>query len=292
MNTVQSAKVPAFAVQRVIAAVLATSVVVACSPDSATSSLAADVPVQSGQQTSLFDAVGYNGLATDAGNVLYLGGSFGISTLKPGADEPTPLEGGGLPVSTFAVAPDGAVFYVGLDRSVATVGPGSTRAEPLPFGDLQKWGQIAVAKDGAVYLGDNDTGTLLKLDPGAAEPTELPIEGLQDVGHMVIDADDNLYVYMNGRLGKIPSGATSVEPIDGPFENVGGLAVDAAGNLYATDNEAGTVSRRPAGGGDWVQLPFSGIQGPTGIAVDDDGNVYVRAAEKFQGSRVVKLAAE
>lgn len=31
----------------------------------------------------------------------------------------------------------------------------------------------------------------------------------------------------------------------------------------------------PAGSGDWVQLPFNGLQGPTGITVDDAGNVYV-----------------
>ncbi len=49
-------------------------------------------------------------------------------------------------------------------------------------------------------------------------------------------------------------------------------------------------TRRPAGGGDWVQLPFSGIQSPADIAVDSDGNVYVVAAEKFKGLRVVKLA--
>jgi DNA-binding beta-propeller fold protein YncE len=132
---------------------------------------------------------------------------------------------------------------------------------------------------------------LLRLDPGAAEPTELRVEGLEGIGHMVIDADDNLYAYMNKRIAKIAKGATSVEPVDGASEHVGGLAVDAAGNLYATDNKAGTVSRRPAGGGDWIQLPFSGIQSPTDIAVDSDGNIYILAAEKFKGMQVVKLAA-
>jgi DNA-binding beta-propeller fold protein YncE len=69
---------------------------------------------------------------------------------------------------------------------------------------------------------------------------------------------------------------------------VGGLAVDAAGNLYATDVNANTVSRMPAGGGDWVQLPFSGLQSPTHIAVDGDGNVYV----VHEGRQLVRLDAK
>ena len=283
-------RVSVFGFRRVITAIVSASVVVACSPNSATSSLAEDVPLQSGQQTTLFDAGGFTGLAVDAGGVLYLGGARGISTLAPGADEPTPLKNGGYPVSTFAVAPDGALAFVNLDHVVETVRPGSTSPEPLPFGKLRRWSEIAVAKNGAVYLGDNDNETLLRLDPGAAEPTELPVEGLEGIGHMVIDADDNLYAYMDKRIVKIWKGANSVEPVDGASENVGGLAVDAAGNLYATDNKTGTVSRRSAGGGDWIQLPFSGIQSPTDIAVDSDGNVYVVAAEKFKGLRVVKLA--
>lgn len=68
---------------------------------------------------------------------------------------------------------------------------------------------------------------------------------------------------------------------------MGGLAVDTAGNLYATDVEADTVSRMPAGGGDWTQLPFTGLQSPTDIAVDRDGNVYVR----HMGRELVRLAA-
>lgn len=75
-------------------------------------------------------------------------------------------------------------------------------------------------------------------------------------------------------------------------DNVGGLAVDAGGNLYATDIEADTVSRMPAGGGEWVQLPFSGIQSPTRIAVDDDGNVYVIAAIRERGRQIIRLGAE
>ena len=78
-----------------------------------------------------------------------------------------------------------------------------------------------------------------------------------------------------GKIVKITKNATTAEPVVGVTDHVGGLAVDAAGNLYATDVKANTVSRMPAGGGDWTQLPFSGLQSPTRITVDRDGNVYV-----------------
>jgi streptogramin lyase len=274
-----------------MAAIVVANAVVACSSKPASSALAEDVPLQSGQQTTLFDAMGYSGMAVDGGNVLYLGGSFGIATVGRGADTPTPLKGG-PPVMTFAVAPDGALSFVSLDHVVETLKPPATRSEALPFGKVKYWSQIAVGTDGAVYLADNEKNRLLTLEPGAAEPTALPVEGLEDIGHMVIDADDNLYAYMNKRIVKIAKGATSVEPVDGAPDNVGGLAVDAAGNLYASNNEAGTVSRRPASGGDWVQLPLREIQNTTDIAVDRDGNVYVMATEKWKGFQVVKLAAE
>lgn len=79
----------------------------------------------------------------------------------------------------------------------------------------------------------------------------------------------------------------TTEPVGGASDNVGGLAVDAAGNLYATDRKANTVSRMPAGGGHWVQLPFHGLQRPADITVDGDGKIYVL----HHRDRLVRLAA-
>jgi streptogramin lyase len=270
-----------------VVAIVVTSVLTACAP--APTSARVNVPLQTGRQTSLpLDAMGFSAMAVDAKNVLYLGGS-GISTLAPGATRPIPLKLDGYPtVSTLAVTPDGTLYFVTLDGVVETVAPGSTAPRPLPFPKLQMYSQIAVARDGTVYLGDDKSNKVLKLAPGAAAPTEVAVAGVAGPGHMVIDADDNLYVSMNGKITKIAKDATKAEPVAGVPDHVGGLAVDAAGNFYATDVKAGTVSRMPAVGGDWAQLPFTGLHSPTRIAVDGEGNVYV----VNQGQQVMKLAAK
>lgn len=275
---------------RGVAAILVGTALVACSPGAAPTSRIVDVPLQTGQQTTLpFDAMVVSAMAVDAKNVLYLGGGLGISTLAPGAAKPTPLKLTGYPtVSTLAVAPDGTICFVTLDGLVETIAPGSTTPQALPLGKLEQYGDIAVAHDGTVYLGDGKRNKLLKLAPGATAPTELPVAGVNGPGHMVIDADDNLYVSMMGKVVKIAKNATTAEPVAGVTNRVGGLAVDAAGNLYATDVKASTVSRMPAGGGDWAQLPFTGLQSPTHITVDRDGDVYVIN----RGRQIVELAAK
>ena len=100
---------------------------------------------------------------------------------------------------------------------------------------------------------------------------------------------------MDEKIVKIAKDAKKAEPVAGAPDKAGGLAVDAAGNLYATDRKAATVSRMPAGGGDWVELPFNGLQSPSAITVDGDGNVYVmntHLRETATRDTLVRLAAE
>jgi hypothetical protein len=203
--------------------------------------------------------MGFTAVAVGAKNVVYLGGGGGISTLAPGATQPTPLKLGGFPtVSTLAAASDGTLYFVTFDGGVVeTITPGSTTPQPLPFDTLQPFSDIAVAKDGTVYLGDDKRNKLLKLAPGASAPTELPVAGVNGPGHVVIDADDNLFVSTMGKVVKIAKNAITTEPVAGVTDHAGGLAVDTASNLYATDVKANTVSRMPAGGGAWTQLPMT-----------------------------------
>ncbi|WP_454793181.1 hypothetical protein [Mycolicibacterium lutetiense] len=280
-----------------MAAAVVGSVLLACSPGTGPTALIKDVPLQSGKQTTLpFSSFDYREMGVDAKNVLYLGGTGGFATLTPGAARPAPMKpSGNPPVSTFGVAPDGRLSFVALGGAVQTIAPASTAPEPLPFDKLTKFGKMAVGQDGSVYVADNQRNKLLKLSPGATAPTELPVEIGNGLGHLVIDADDNLYSARDGKILKVAKNAKNAEPIAEVPDNVGGLAVDAAGNLYATDRQAGTVSRMPGRGGDWVQLPFNGLQSPSAITVDGDGNVYVmntNLRETDTRDTIVMLAAK
>lgn len=271
----------------IAAALVMIGVVAGCSTASTPT---VEVSVQTGKQTLVTrDVVGVTALAADAKDVVYLGGSSGISTLGPGDERPTPLRLEGHPtVLTMAVTPEAALYYVTQGGVAETVAAGGVSPQRLPFGELTQFSQIAVGHDGSVYLGDDRRNVLLKLESGAAAPTELDVTGVDQPGHMVIDGNGNLYASMDGKVVKIAKGGSAAEPLDGATEHAGGLAVDVAGNLYATDVQANTVARMPAGGGDWVQLPFNGLQGPTGITVDGAGNVYV--LDRLR-SQLIKLAA-
>lgn len=272
------------ATQRALAAAVLFTTAVACSTEPSRP----DVPMQSGQQTVHFEAAGFSSLAADTNGTVYAYGAFGIATLTP--DKLVPLANGSPAVSTLAAGTDGTLYFVTLEHAVEKLSPGSTTPQPLPFGELRQWSDIAVGADGTVYLGDNQNDELLTLAPGADAPTERPIDGLESLGHMVIDHDGNLFASMGGKIVKIAKDSTTAEPVPGASNTVGGLAVDAAGNLYATDRKAGTVSRWPVDGGDWAQLPFHDIQSPGAITVDPTGNVYVIAAQRNTGSSIIELS--
>jgi hypothetical protein len=60
--------------------------------------------------------------------------------------------------------------------------------------------------------------------------------------------------------------------------------------VYTADNVNRQVRKRVAGTGDTTTLPLTGLNGPTAVAVDGAGNVYVIDNSGF--GRVVKLAAD
>jgi serine/threonine-protein kinase len=62
--------------------------------------------------------------------------------------------------------------------------------------------------------------------------------------------------------------------------------VDTKGNVYVTDHDANKVMKLPAGSSAPVELPFTGLNTPLGVAIDTSGNIYV--ADRGN-DRVVKL---
>lgn len=66
------------------------------------------------------------------------------------------------------------------------------------------------------------------------------------------------------------------------------MAVDTAGNVYLADFDNNRVLKLPAGSATQTELPFTGLNGPCGVAVDTAGDVYVNDADN---NRVLKLPA-
>ena len=83
------------------------------------------------------------------------------------------------------------------------------------------------------------------------------------------------------------SGTPTNLPLTG-LKDSGGVAVDAAGNVYVADHNKNRVVKLPAGLSTQTELPFTGLNGPGGVAVDAAGNVYV---VDYYNNRVVKLSA-
>ena len=67
-----------------------------------------------------------------------------------------------------------------------------------------------------------------------------------------------------------------------------GVAVDAAGNLYVTEENNNQVLKLAAGSTSLSVLPFTGLNHPRGVAVDTAGDVYIT---DYSNNRVLKLAA-
>lgn len=80
--------------------------------------------------------------------------------------------------------------------------------------------------------------------------------------------------YGNGKLSVLSADpAAPVRDIDS-FVNQPRIAADAAGNIYVASYHSGTVTRYPPGGGGGTVL-MRGLLGPTDIAIDRDGGMYI-----------------
>ncbi len=90
---------------------------------------------------------------------------------------------------------------------------------------------------------------------------------------ITVDPADNVYVGDQGRIQRFDAGGAYQSEISLPGEVLQSLASDAAGNLYAAyDNKADVRKLSPTGA---PLSPTFKVQGPSAIAVDPAGNVYV-----------------
>ncbi|MES2389621.1 MAG: SMP-30/gluconolactonase/LRE family protein [Bacteroidota bacterium] len=176
---------------------------------------------------------------------------------------------------------------------------------------------IAIDAAGNLYVGDGDNYSIRKITPAGVVTT---LAGTGSYGYvdgagnqamfggvsaLTVDNAGNLYATDQGntRIRKItPAGVVSTvagsssgyvdssAPLSAKFSTLGGITIDAAGNLYVSDGgnsrlrkitPAGVVSTF-AGSGNSGYLDGSGtdakFSAPRGMTIGPDGNIYLADA--------------
>ncbi|MEO8035002.1 MAG: IPT/TIG domain-containing protein [Acidobacteriota bacterium] len=150
----------------------------------------------------------------------------------------------------------------------------------LPFDDN---GAIAIGPGGDVYLSDYGNNRILRADRHTAAVSTFcaTLPGTQG---LAFDRDGNLYLGSFGKIQKVdPNGQVIASwgngqralPVDGvsaasaPLNNIGGLAIDTAGNIVFSDDQVFRVRRINIATGllDTVAGIAPGIIGENGPAV-------------------------
>lgn len=231
-----------------------------------------------------------DGIAAAPNGDVYLADHDRVLKLAAGSTEQSILPFTGAK-NVGDVAVDGAGNVYATDSSnnkVLKLSAGSNEPTALPFTGLDSPWHIAVDKDGNVYVTDQGR-RVVRLAAGSNEQSVVPFTGLQWPDDVAVDAAGDVYVSDSPghRILKLTKGTPEMTAI-----SVGGLdafAVSSGGDVYGADNSNREVFKRPAGSNDTTTLPFTGLNGPNGVAVDGAGNVYVIDNSGF--GRVVKLAA-
>jgi hypothetical protein len=135
------------------------------------------------------------------------------------------------------------------------------------------WG-IGSDSSGNLYVADNGNNTVRKLTPVGIDWVSSTIAG------------------MAGRSGSV-DGTNNQTRFNGPI----GIAVDGAGNVYASDGNNNTVRKLTPAGTNWVSSTIAGLAGspgsadgtnsrvrfnaPIAIALDSASNLYVADHDNF-----------
>jgi sugar lactone lactonase YvrE len=140
---------------------------------------------------------------------------------------------------------------------------------------------VAVDANGTVYIADPGTHRVRRVANGVIDTV---VDGLDAPLDVKVDANGTLYI-ADDTLIVINAGVKNSIPVPGPR----GLALDAAGNVYAStgDNRvvavlAGTGAVTPLAGttlccyaGDGGAAAAALLNNPSGIALDGKGRIFI-----------------
>jgi uncharacterized protein (TIGR03437 family) len=204
---------------------------------------------------------------------------------------------------------------IGTVAGTGTAGfTGDTKAATLAT--LQQPTDIAVDSAGNLYIADYGNNRIRKVTVATGVISTVAGNGAKtfngDIGgatslnlaspqRLAVDAAGNFYIVDAGRIRKVANGSATTMAGGGSPAGEGGpaasaqllspegLAVDAAGNVYISDQGTGRILKvssgtltRIAGGGppgaanvDGIPATGSLLSAPYGVAVDPSGNIFL-----------------
>jgi len=203
--------------------------------------------VSSGVINTFLPSITAQGLAVDAAGNLYVADALNYRVIKASAGNSTTVAGNGVPGFSGDGGPATSASLGGISTVAMTVGP---------LG-------VAVDASNNLYVADTYNDRVRKVAGGTISTI----------------AGNGGYQF-SGDGGPATSAA---------FNNPRGLAVDAAGNIYIADplnnrvrkvSHAGTITTFAGNGvhgfsGDGGPATSASLNGPTGVALDSLGNLYI-----------------
>ncbi|HEY9899104.1 MAG TPA: SMP-30/gluconolactonase/LRE family protein [Pantanalinema sp.] len=195
--------------------------------------------------------------------------------------------------SSVAEAPNGDLYIT--DSSLNTVWKLSNGAlSPLNTGayTLKYPLGVTVAASGDIYIADTQNDRILLVSGETTTIAAGSNEGIARPHSLALDAAGNLYIANTNKDQILKRGAdgTIATVNAGSLNRPNGIALDASGNLYIADyynnrivkvdTTSGAIATVAGNGnenysGDGGLAIHASLDNPRGVAVDQDGNLYV-----------------
>ncbi len=143
---------------------------------------------------------------------------------------------------------------------------------------------LALDVEGNIYVVNSKNNTVGKYTISGqtvnAALFQTVSSGFYSMSGIAIDASGNIFVVQSMGSANVAVYTTSGAMVQDPLINLTstgprGLALDGLGNLYVAKNSSGTVGKYTTSGTTVNHSLITGLNGPSSVAVDPDGYLFV-----------------